>query len=314
MGPKLNDVFTLAVDKASRTYLIDTRHLKMAWPFYDPSNPRIIGNNFPYYPHRPDRQSKRRVFQAQSADLVNWSEAYPLVVPDDDLDNIDDAFYGMVQYDAGGLWIGFLNVFHMTDNTIDVQLVYSHDGRRFQRFLPGRPWLTTGKAGSWDQFMVNICSAPVEVGDDLYVYYGGAKNHHDWWLYKTEHMGPTPEADDMSRVGYCLGLAQMKRDRFVSMSAGSVRQGILVTRPINTAGGKLVINAQCNDGGHIEVQIADGSGNVLPGFERENCLPFDGDAVEQQVRWKQKTELPKGWLKIHFFLRDANLYTFRVQP
>ena len=243
-------------------------------------------------------------------DMTQYSEV-PLVVPDEVIDNIDDCFYGMAQYRISDTWVGFLNVFHMTDNTMDVQLIFSRDGRRFSRFMPGRPWLRTGEPGSWDQYMVNICSPPVEVDDELYVYYGGSKNHHDWWLWKNPEDTELPE--DMSKVGYCLGLAKIKRDRFVSISAGAVRQGILITRPLHARGGKLLINAQCDDGGHIEVQVADGAGKVVPGFEKENCVVFKGDAVTHQVTWKDKTTLPSGWLKLHFFLRGARLYTFQLQ-
>jgi hypothetical protein len=310
-GSHLGDVITLAVDESTRTYLLNNRHKKMTWALVDEANPKV-GIHRPYYPNDPIRQNKRRVFRTESADLLHWCDPQPLLTPDDELDNIDDAFYGMVQYRSGSLWIGFLNVFHMTDDTMDVQLVYSRDGRHFKRIRPGQPWLRTGELGTWSQYMVNICSPPIAVGDDLYVYHGGAKNHHDWWIYRGVHAVDQPEGRDPSKVGYCLGLVKMKRDRFVSLSAHVAREGILVTNPFYSDGGELVINAKCADGGYVAVQVADGSGKVRPGFERDKCNVFSGDAVSHVVTWRDSGKLPTGWMKVHFFMRDSDLYTFQL--
>ena len=77
------------------------------------------------------------------------------------------------------------------------------------------------------------------------------------------------ESGNLGGVNYALGLAKMKRDRFVSLAAGPARTGILVTRPIFPTGGSLVVNLKCHPGGRLQAAIADGQGNVLPGFERQ---------------------------------------------
>jgi len=312
-GPRLGDVVTISLDPSERTYILNTRHPFMGIAWLDPQTPVLKQFSVPYCPDQPWRNNKRRIFQARSADLLNWSEPQPIVVPDDELDNLDDYFYGMNQYDLGGMWVGFLDVFHNTDNTMDVQLIYSRNGRDFKRVQPGRPWLPHGEPGSWDQNMVNTFGGPAQVGDELYVYHGGAKNHHDWWIVGTKEGLAVPEAADMNRVGYCLGLAKMKVDRFVSLSANAVREGILVTRPFRSLGGRLVINAECNAGGYVQVAVATGEGEVISGFEKANCAPFSGDAVEHQIAWKSKPELPEGWLKLHFYISAAQLYTFRLR-
>jgi len=161
--------------------------------------------------------------------------------------------------------------------------------------------------------MVNICSPPLHVGDELYVYYGGAKNHHDWWLWGLKEGLDVPEATDMSRVSYCLGLAKMKVDRYVSLSAGAVREGVLITKPFYAEGGKLLLNARCEVGGYVQVAVADGEGKILAGFEREKSAFFQDDDIARQFAWGDKRELPEGWLKLHFYMKNADLYTFRLQ-
>ena len=151
--------------------------------------------------------NKRRIFRSKSADLIHWTTPWPLFGPDDSIDNVDDAFYGLEQFPIGDDWLGVLNVLHMTDNTMDVQLVYSRDGKHFTRVRPGQPWLAPGGPGSWDQYMVTICSKPIEVGDDLYVYHAGAKNHHDWWIVGAQ------EGLDCAEAGNSL--RNVFRDNFV---------------------------------------------------------------------------------------------------
>ena len=182
-GSIAGDVVTVSVDCDSRTYLVNNRHPRMCSIVpRDTRNPADSGWVSPSFPDDMFRQTKRRVFRSESTDLIHLSTPTPLISPDADLDNIDDEFYGMEQFQIGDDWLGLLNVFHNTDNTMDVQLAYSRNGRDFQRFRPGHPWLPLGPAESWDQGMVTICSKPIVVGDELWVFYGGTKNQHDWWM------------------------------------------------------------------------------------------------------------------------------------
>ena len=307
----MGDVVTISADPASRTYWSNNRHPDMDAIPADPACASTGSWLPPYGPGHFARQNKRRVFRSQSADLVHWSHPHPLVVPDEALDNIDDAFYGMEQFQIGDDWLGLLNVFHMTDNTMDVQLVYSRDGREFRRVNPGRAWLCAGGQGAWDAFMVTACSKPVTVGDDLYVYHGGAKNHHDWWFVGPGEGLDCDEARDFSNVAYGLGLATMKRDRFVSLGTCPVREGVLITRPLRPRGTELVVNVACREGGSFLAEITDPAGRVLDGFEKEDCVPFNKDAVEHTVRWKAGKPIRSGeFLRVRFFMRKAEIFSF----
>ena len=140
-------------------------------PALNPRNPVGPTNPGPRYPHDFAKQNRRRISQAESPDMIHWSQPYLLLRPDDEEeDNIDDGFYGMTQYEVGSQFVGFLNVLHRVDNTMDVQLVASRDRKRWRRLGKRRPWLETGEAGSWDQGMVTVCSPPIEDGDDLLIY------------------------------------------------------------------------------------------------------------------------------------------------
>ena len=329
LGPHMGDVLTISVDRYSGIYWLNTRHpfmSRVAGHAGDPFSPRYPrsstepGSSFmrPFYPGDFSRENRRRVFRSQSSDFVHWTDMRPLLVPDPQWDNIDEAFYGMTQIPLGDSWIGFLHVLRMTENTMHVELVYSRDGEHFQRVQPGRPWLEgTGCEGDWDRYMVNVYGAPVQRGNDLYVYYGGSSNHHDWWIEGQRENLDAPEAHDLGSVSYALGLIRMKADRFISLRALKIREGILVTRPFSVAkAGKLVINAVCRENGYLKVAVTDADGKVFPGYAANDCVPFQGDETVHVVRWQNTPILPinGGFIKLQFFLKNADLFSFRLAP
>ena len=137
----------------------------------------------------------------------------------------------MNQFRIGGTRIGFLNILHSVPDVMDVQLAYSLDGRCWKR--THKPWLTTGPAGSWDQVMIEITNDPMEVGDELWLYYGASGfGHHDWYINGFLEGLNVPEVKDVSKVGFFLGLAKLRLDGFCSLNAGPVREGIFITRPL----------------------------------------------------------------------------------
>ncbi len=313
LGSRLNDVLMVSYDTYSRQYILNTRHYYMFPELLNPHNPKTNSFLPPYYPEDFAKMNKRRIFQTESSDFLHWGEPYMILCPDDEEDNLDDTFYGMIQFPMGNIRVGLLNVFHYVANTMDVQIVYSHDGKNWRRAGQRQPWLTTGLSGSWDQFMVNASSPPLEIGDEMWFYYGGSKNHHDWWITGLAEGLNVPEVKDMSRVGYALGLAKLRLDGFYSLDAGPVREGILVTRPFISNGKQIVINAECDEGGYIEGEIANLSDEVFPGYSRKDCDTFRGDEISHSLSWKGKVEIPVERVrKLRFYMRNAKLYSFQI--
>ena len=313
VGAILGDVVTITRDPETGVYWANNRHPQMcSLSVHDQRKPSQRSWISPIPLQKMAQDNRRRVFRSKSVDFFNWSTPQPLVVPDNEFDNIDDSFYGMEQFQVGDDWVGLLNVFHMTDNYVDVQLTYSRDGEHFRRVRPGCPWLKPGGEDFWDSTMALICSKPVVVGDELYVYYGGARNHHDWWIVGGVEGLDVPEAQDMGPVNYAMGLAKMKIDRFVSISSAQGREGLIVTPAFVPSGNKLLINARTRPGGMVRFAIADGQDRVFDGFGKDECVVFSGDKVAHQVMWKGKTGLPEGtFQKLHIYLKDADIFSFQ---
>ena len=312
----LGDVVTLSVDPDGHLYWVNNRHPGMCQVPLSPVHAATQSWISPYAPNSFEAMNKRRIFRSVSSDLVHWSAPWPLVVPDDGVDNLDDAFYGLEQFQIGDDWLGLLNVLHMTDNTMDVQLVYSRNGTDFTRIKPGQPWLPRGPSGEWDETVVTLCSKPFRVGDELYVYYAGARNHHDWWMVGVQEGLDVPEAGNLDQVDYGIGLATIGFERFVSLDTGPVREGVLVTRALRTTGEHLHINAACRNGGSntssIAAELTDAVGTPIPGFTKQECIPFRSDRVEHRFKWRSGKSIPSGgFLRVRFFLQQAEIFSFQ---
>ena len=63
-----------------------------------------------------------------------------------------------------------------------VYLCHGRDGKNWNRLLDHRPFIPHGGPGSYDEFGVETTCPPIEVGDEVWFYYGGMKVHHDWWV------------------------------------------------------------------------------------------------------------------------------------
>ena len=310
-GNRLGDCYTVFPDPESGLYRLLTRAAGMESIHYDPRRPRTGSFFPPHFPNDLARQNKRRVFLTESADLVHWSRPQCILSADDMGMNLDDSLYGMIHFKQGEMYVGLLNVLHEVSNTMDTHLVYSRDGTRWAAADPGRPWLTT-TPDAWDRSMVNVSSPPVTVGDETLVFHGGATNHHDWWIMGRKEGLDVPEAGDMNEVAYGLGVAKMRRDGYVSVDAGPVREGVLVTQALRTSGRRLVVNAACGKGGYLQVEVTDADENVLEGCSRGACDTFSGDAVDCEVTWKGRADIPHPEeLRLRFFLRNASLYSFQ---
>ena len=327
LGGAMGDASILDYDPYSRTFITTCRPSRMCSPCLNPRNPMGPTNPGPRYPHDFAKQNRRRIFQAESPDMVHWSQPHLVLCPDDEEDNIDDGFYTMVQCEYSGIYLGFLNVFHRTSNHMDVQLVFSRDRKNWQRANKRQPWLPLGTPDKWDQGMVTSSSAIIEVGDELFFYYGGCSCHHDYWIWGPREGLDHPEATDPDLIRFGLGLARLRKDGFVSFDAGSVREGMLVTRPFSSEGESLTINAKCGGNGYIKIEVLDQYDEIIEGRSKEACDVFTADSTAHNVTWNGDGSLPVApmsgggdtiypwksqpqFRKLRFFMKDAELYSF----
>lgn len=324
-GAHLDDVMVMSYDPFGRIFLLNTRHYDMYAIHRNLKNPVVGQFTPPYYPLDWRRMNKRRVWQTESADGIHWSEPYPVVPVEDGYEELDETFYGMSRYRTGNVTIGFVTTFHQVPDILGVKLVYSRDGKIWEHLNNRRSFLDRGGNGAWDEFMSTMPAPPIEFKDELYFFYGGAVNHHDWWIMGAREGLDVPEAGDFSKVVYSMGLAKLRMDGFCSLGSG-VRPGILITRHFISNGTQLEVNARCSKGGFIKAEVVDAYDEVVPGFSRDECDAFAGDSIRHVFTWNGKRRLPsvpggradypgpetERMRKIRFYMDKAELYSFTM--
>ena len=225
-----------------------------------------------------------------SPDFVQWNHPKTIIAPTaDDPDYIQ--FYGMGGFRYGNYWLGTLWMYYVHDQSMDLELALSRDGRNWTRPFPGQRLVRLGSDDEFDCGTILSATSPLVVGDDIYIYYGGSDRRHD-------ERGTTT----------AIGLATLKVDRWAGLQSG--RQGALQTRPFSLDGTALTLNAYAH-GGEVWAEILNEQGQVLPGFELAQAMPVVGDHTACRLAWEQGSDLSslRGQrIALRFHICNATVY------
>ncbi|MDA1018484.1 MAG: hypothetical protein O3A00_29010 [Planctomycetota bacterium] len=102
-------------------------------------------------------------------------------------------------------------------------------------------------------------------------------------------------------------------DGFVSVRADS-QGGEMHTRPLVFSGKRLEMNFSTSAAGSIQVEIQDALGKPIPGFALEDCPEIYGDRIQQEVAWKQGSDVSQlagQPVRLRFVMNDADLYAIQ---
>lgn len=248
-----------------------------------------------------DTGASRRVARFTSPSL--WSDwltqenrlPQTILIPDAiDSETHFNFFYGMPTRYRHGIYWGFLEPFRMND-FIQSELAVSRDGMQFQRFTGRKPIIPYGEEGSWNDEMIFVSPAWIEVDDE-------------WWLYYSGWDGPHGTPD---RTG-AIGLAKIRKEGFVSMR-GPIGGGVVCTRALVWPGGPLFVNTDASEG-ELKVRISDVRRRPIEGFDYEDCLIFSGDDVRHEVQWNTGNvqDLAGKVIRLEFYLKNSDLYAFQA--
>ncbi len=256
----------------------------------------------------------------ESDDFENWTTPTPGLYSDDQ-DPDDMHVYGMTAFDYENMYLGLVLSYRGDDDrrTIDVQLASSRNGRQWWRAGNREAFIPLGEPGSWDSGEVWGHRPPVEVGDELWFYYTGVRGPRP-------HSPLLPGEPPWSNGE--LGLAKLKKGRFVSMDAGE-EEGWLLTKPMKLKGGTLHLNANAARG-DILVEIRESVyhkiergeyqwdkqlGAPITGFSRHDCNVITTDSLDHVVTWRGNSDLSgigDKEVMLKFTMRNAELYGFKV--
>ena len=183
--------------------------------------------------------------------------------------------------------------------TMDVQLLTSWDGIRWERQGDRAPFLRRGFDGGPAGGMIMANVWPVNTDAETWIYYSGRGNKHN----------------DESRDGANTGLfrAVLRRDGFVSADAG-LTGGEFTTPPLDFAGDELELNVDCGGGGWLLVELQDAEGRALEGYGLKECETVTANAIKSRVTWKgadRRIAVTTKPVRMRVVMRSAKLYSFR---
>jgi hypothetical protein len=252
---------------------------------------------------RAGKGIRRLVGLSTSKDFLRWEKPCRTFTPDKKDDGLLE-FYGMGgMHQRGGLTIGLVRVLRddlacdaggPKDGIGYAVLATSRDGAAWRRYR--EPFLDRNpERGSWDHAMAWV-GGTLAVGDEVYFYYGGYARGHK-------------VAPDKERQ---IGLARMKRDRYVALAAGA-DGGTLRSKPLVLAGDRLTVNARAPKG-EVRVRLLDADGRPLAALGEADAKPVIGDVLSGEVRWpKPLGELRDRPVRLEFRVRQGDLFGFELR-
>lgn len=242
----------------------------------------------------------------QSHDLHHWT-SQRVVLTTDEQDPPDAEVHGLTPFRYGELTLGLLWLHRRATNSGELQLVSSRDGIEWTRVGDRTPLLVSGGPKSFDHLGITRPTIPIVVGNELWFYYAG--------LGKSPTSGATTQQ---------IGLATLMLDRFVALEAND-DEGYVITTPFDcSTHTHLLLNAVVNARGYVLVEVLEGAipANTLPkedipipGYSREEAIPFDGNAIYHRVGWREHDDLSglgQRTIRLRFIVCRAALYSFRL--
>ena len=167
--------------------------------------------------------------------------------------------------------------------------------------------MSLGDFGDFDETTIYVSQPFVHEGEIRIYYYGG-----NW-------RGSEALYEKGDKAGFAIGLATVKEDGFVSVDAGKIHPGELVTRLFTFEGDELYVNMEAAKYNHgsgqpeIKVAILGSDTDAAGGFSMDAADPIRTTG-KHRISWKGKTNvgaLTGQPIQLRFQIRNAKLFSFQ---
>ena len=272
----------------------------------------------------------RIMVRRTSKDGTNWTQYEPVMTPDWQ-DPQDTQFMELTPLAERGGFVGLVTVYHVLNQSIDVQFAGSRDGKQWWR--PDRracvPLKSLGDLGGG---MIWPMHPMIQHNGRVYLYYSGCEGlHNDYqstdpvermkaakfprWPHYWEPL--TLGKDVYSPVrgvlwfygSLCRVSWEAGRLWAAVTATGGTAEGNMLTRNLYLNGKQIRVNLMTMKGGSLTAELLR-NGKTIRGFTRADCTPLRGDHHGAVLRWKGGTRCPADEVQIRFFLQRARLYGF----
>ena len=285
-------------------------HAKQKWVVYRRIIPefseRMVANESDRERKPVDRYYRSYAY-VESEDLREWKNFQFILSMQPD-DPADTELYQFSCQKYGEIYVGYMSVYHLDPQSIDMQLATSRDGIHFTRVCRGETFIPSGTLGYYD-YMIMGCTQPdpVIVDDTVYMYYAVDNFRH--------------EADMATTDPHVLkggaALATFKRDRFASLETGDWDAGPsrVITKPFIVQHPKLYLNAATWMKGSIRAEALTRDWQPIPGFSEPEASEIQGDALNHPARWKENADLSKLMgkeIRLKFYMTRARIHAMTL--
>lgn len=237
--------------------------------------------------------SLRMIQRRVSADGLEWS-APQMVIRVDERDPWDQQFYHLaVQYHEDWM-IGSLGHYRVENDqqTIDLELVFSRDGRHWERplrggFIPREP-------GGRDAESLMPPNAWIDKGDHWLCLYTGVSRKHNQGL--RNNLAPS-----------CIMAATWPKHRFVGLRAERMTGGFMT--PVFYPQSDL-IHLDADVRGWLRAEVCDPLGRKIDGYRLGQSLSIRGDSAGHGLEWNgQSTQKFRHQaIRLRLEYSDADVY------
>ena len=302
-------------DEAEVTHDVDRKQFILTHKHRGPYGRSVYLTTSEDFEHWSEREL---IFHADERDQENGKARLAKFFQDPDYstpvynkpEDYNTDIYHMGVFPYEGLYLGLPVMFHWSsanpsDGRKSIELTSSRDLRHWNRVADRAPFIELSPlgVGAYDLAQIQPANRPIVRNNELWFYYAGLK-------YRA--LSYQDRQAQAYRDGGAVCMARLRMDGFVSLHGGR-EWGSVLTKPLVVEGGELHINVD-SWRGQVRVEILDASsGQVIPGFSRDECIPAVTDSIDETMQWqgeRQFGELEGKTVRIRFWVLKAELYAF----
>jgi hypothetical protein len=166
--------------------------------------------------------------------------------------------------------VGMLGHYRCWEQTMDLELCFSRDGRHWGRPLRGG-FIPRGGIADLDYYYIYPTSRLLDSGDDWLMLYDGG----NW-----KHNQQVPEGVAERRSG--IMAARVPGRRLAGLQATDRAVGVL---EIKCLPGVAEITVDADIRGALRAELCDTFGRPLEGYHQYEAVPVRGDSTAHVLRW-----------------------------
>ncbi|MBX7210378.1 MAG: hypothetical protein K1X78_18850 [Verrucomicrobiaceae bacterium] len=233
---------------------------------------------------------ERTMARFESDDFLNWRGG-GMVLRSSIAEGRATQTYCMTPFRWGRVWLAWVMMYHPgAGRTVDCELAWSPDSIKWERLMPGTPFIPRGGKGCCDSECIYAMAGPPIVQDGQHlIFYGGDDFPHTGWKRD------------------CVPcLARLPLDHFAGYApADKAKPATIFTTKLRVTGEPLRITAD-GAGGRIRIAALD---DIAVGIDEAE--PITADVTSFEVKWKGRGLAAHGGRDVHlqFELTNATLWS-----